>query len=87
MDLGLGGRAILITGASGGIGLATARAVAREGARVAIAARSADRLEAAVAELAALGAPDALTIVADLARPGEPERAVAEAAARFGGLD
>jgi NAD(P)-dependent dehydrogenase (short-subunit alcohol dehydrogenase family) len=87
MDLGLGGRAILITGASGGIGLAAARVVAREGARVAIAARSADRLAAACAELTALGAADALAVVADLALPGEPERAVAEAAARFGGLD
>jgi 3-oxoacyl-[acyl-carrier protein] reductase len=87
MDLGLGGRAILITGASGGIGLATARAVAREGARVAIAARSEDRLAAACAELLALGAPDALAVPADLAVPGEPERAVAAAAERFGGLD
>jgi 3-oxoacyl-[acyl-carrier protein] reductase len=87
MDLGLHGRAILITGASGGIGLATARAVAREGARVALAARSAERLEAACAELTALGAPEALAVVADLALPGEPERAVAEAAGRFGGLD
>ncbi len=87
MDLGLHGRAILITGASGGIGLASARAVAREGARVALAARSADRLEAACAELTALGAPDVLGVAADLALPGEPERAVAEAAGRFGGLD
>lgn len=87
MDLGLGGRAILITGASGGIGLAAARAVAREGARVALAARSGDRLQAACAELRELGAPDALGVVADLAGPGEPERAVAAAAERFGGLD
>ncbi len=87
MDLGLNDRAVLITGGSAGIGLATAEALAREGARVAIAARDRGRLDEAVASLVTLGAADAVGIEADLAAPGGPEHAVAEAVVRFGGLD
>ena len=62
MDLGLSGRAVLVTGASRGIGLATARAYAAEGARVAItyandaeaAGRAAELLAANGAEMKAL---------------------------------
>ncbi len=87
MDLGLQGRAALVTGGSAGIGRAVAEGLAREGARVAVSARGAEGVEATVAAVTAAGAPDALGIVADLGVPGEPERAVREAAERFGGLD
>lgn len=55
MDLGLAGRAALVTGASKGIGLAIARGLVGEGARVVVAARDGDRLDAAVAELRGAG--------------------------------
>ncbi|MGH7052015.1 MAG: SDR family NAD(P)-dependent oxidoreductase, partial [Acetobacteraceae bacterium] len=51
MDLGLGGRIALVTGASKGIGKAIARGLAREGCSVALAARTAVDLEAAAREI------------------------------------
>lgn len=53
MDLELSGQVVLVTGGSRGIGLATATAFRREGARVAICARNAEQLEAAAAALRA----------------------------------
>ncbi len=61
MDLGLGGRTALVMGASRGIGRAIAATLAREGARVAIASRSQERIEAAAAEIG----PGASAFVAD----------------------
>jgi 3-oxoacyl-[acyl-carrier protein] reductase len=55
VDLGLNDRAALVTGASKGIGLGIARALAAEGARVAISSRSAARIETAAAEIGARG--------------------------------
>ena len=51
MDLGISGRTALVTGASAGLGLACAQALAAEGVRVAVASRSADKLAAAVTTL------------------------------------
>ena len=53
MDLGLGGRVALVTGASEGIGFATASEFARQGARVAVCARRPNVLDAAIATLRA----------------------------------
>ncbi len=55
MDLGLEGRVALVTGASKGIGLAVARALAAEGARVALASRSRERIDAAAREVGGTG--------------------------------
>ncbi len=55
MDLGLTGRVALVAAASGGLGLAVARALVAEGAKVAITSRSAERIEAAAESIGARG--------------------------------
>ena len=85
MDLGLRGRRALVTGASSGLGLACARALAAEGASVAIAARSADRLAAAA--LTFDSGTDVVQIVGDVTAPGGVEAIVASAEAALGGID
>lgn len=86
MDLGLRGQRAVVMAASEGLGFACARALAREGARVAIGARDAKRLEAAAQRLRQEGG-EVHAIGFDAARAGDVERFVEEAAARLGGLD
>jgi ribitol 2-dehydrogenase len=74
------GRTALVTGASSGIGRAAARMLAAEGARVALAGRSRERLEALAAELG----NGHVVIAADLVQPGEVDRMVQEAEAALG---
>jgi NAD(P)-dependent dehydrogenase (short-subunit alcohol dehydrogenase family) len=76
MDLGLSGRACLVTGSTAGIGLETARRLAAEGARVTTCGRG-----------PAPGAGETLHVVCDLARHGEPERVVGVVARELGGID
>jgi 3-oxoacyl-[acyl-carrier protein] reductase len=85
MDLGLGGRGYLLTGASRGLGFATARALVDDGARVLISSRSADTVSAAAEELG--GAPAASGVAADLADPDAAERLVTEARECLGTVD
>ncbi len=82
----LRGKTILITGASSGMGAATARALAHQGARVGLAARRRDALENLAAEIRATGG-EALVIPTDITQEAELEAAVARCRAHFGQLD
>lgn len=66
MDLGLKDRIAVVTGGSSGIGLATAKLLIADGARVAICGRDADRLAAAKAQLSALNADNVLAEICDV---------------------
>jgi short-subunit dehydrogenase len=79
-------RVIAITGASAGIGRATAIRVARDGAAVAICARRRDRLDAVASDIAAAGGR-ALPVVADVVSEDAMRMFVAETIERFGTLD
>jgi len=83
MDLGLADRVYVLTGASRGLGFATAQALAADGAKVVISSRSRSGVDAAVAELGA----GAAGVVADLTDPGTPELLIRTARERFGRLD
>jgi 3-oxoacyl-[acyl-carrier protein] reductase len=87
MDLGFGGRRVLVVGASAGIGFATAEALAAEGAEVVMASRDAAGIAAAADRIAAATGRRPATAVADITREGAAEALLAEAAARWGALD
>lgn len=80
MDLGLAGRHVVVTGASSGLGFATAEVLVAEGANVTIVARDEDRTTAAAADLDG----DVHTVVVDLTADDAPRRIVAEAVAGHG---
>jgi NAD(P)-dependent dehydrogenase (short-subunit alcohol dehydrogenase family) len=82
----LEGRVALVTGGSSGIGRAAAVAFAREGAKVAITARRAERCREAVEEIEQMGG-EALGLPGDVAEPAHVEKLVAETVERWGRLD
>jgi 3-oxoacyl-[acyl-carrier protein] reductase len=83
MDLGLKDRVYLLTGAAGGLGLATAQALVDDGARVVISSRSQESVDRAVAELG----PLATGVAVDNADRAAAQRLVATARDTFGRVD
>jgi 3-oxoacyl-[acyl-carrier protein] reductase len=81
VDLGLKGRTALVCGASSGLGLASAEALAAEGANVTMFARRRDELERQADRIGALA------VRGDVTLPQDTERAVAKTLEAFGGLD
>ena len=81
MDLGLTGRTAIVCGASGGMGLAVAEALAAEGANVAMFARRRDVLEREAERVGALA------VRGDVTNPGDLEKLVERTVEAFGGLD
>jgi 3-oxoacyl-[acyl-carrier protein] reductase len=82
MDLGLAGRTAIVCASTSGLGEATARALAAEGARVVVNGRRAERAEAIAAEL-----PQAIGVGVDLTTDDGPETLVARATEAFGPAD
>jgi 3-oxoacyl-[acyl-carrier protein] reductase len=82
LDLGLRDRVCVVTGSTGGIGLATARMLAGEGAKVVVCGREPARVEQARESVGA-----ALGIACDLAEPGAPEELVQEATRTLGAVE
>jgi NAD(P)-dependent dehydrogenase (short-subunit alcohol dehydrogenase family) len=84
--MNLEGKVVLITGGNSGIGLATARAFARQGSKIVIAARGVKAGEQAAHEIVSSGS-EAVFIRADMAKPEEIEALVSKTVETFGRLD
>ncbi|RZV47133.1 MAG: SDR family oxidoreductase [Acidimicrobiales bacterium] len=82
MDTGLDGRTALVVGASGGLGLATAKALAAEGVRTAIVGRSRERLDAVLGDV-----PNAIALVADITDVEARRHMMDEAENQLGQVD
>ena len=85
MDLGLNGKVAMVTGASRGLGLAMAHALADEGMHVSVCARTKDALNEAVAALTKAGS--AMGFVGDVTKPEDAQRWVDDTVKKFGGID
>ncbi len=85
MELGLDGKVAVVTGGTSGIGLAIARRLLEEGARVFLCGRDETRLQDAITSLAPAG--EVAGTLAHVDRADDSERLVSEAVARFGRLD
>jgi len=80
------GKVVIVTGASSGLGEATARHLAARGAKLVLAARRVDRLDALVADIAAQGG-EAIAVATDVSKRADLEAVAAAALARFGRID
>lgn len=87
MELGLAGKAAIVTGGSKGIGFATAMLLAGEGAEVTIVAREPESLKEAVGKIKEQTGKNVLAVSADVSVSGEADRVVQEAVRRFGRVD
>jgi len=87
MDLGLEGKIALVTGASRGLGYATARGLALEGTRVALNSRDPEKLAKAVKALKEESGSQVVACAGDVADPAIPAQLVAQTVKAFGGLD
>ena len=87
MDLGLRNKRALVTAASRGLGLASARALGAEGARVAMTGRSIDILKREADAIARKGNTETLPLVMDLCDPASIARGVDGVLQRWGGID
>lgn len=83
MDLGLKDRVYVVTGATRGLGNATARELTADGAKVLVTGRD----EKSAADAASALGPNAFGVAADNADPGTPDRLIAAAREHFGGFD
>ncbi|MGE0627181.1 MAG: SDR family oxidoreductase [Hyphomicrobiaceae bacterium] len=86
MDLGIKGKTALVLGASGGLGKAVAVALAREGANVAVAARSTDKLKDVAGSLAGSGSK-AMPVTWDLSDLGAIDARIGAIEAQLGAID
>ena len=87
MDLGLADARVLVAGGSRGMGRAAAEVFAREGARVAVLARSGDALEETMTALHSAGCPESLPLMADLTSLTEVNAALDRLGQRWDGLE
>jgi len=87
MDLQLNGKTALVTGASQGIGRATAKSLAAEGVQTAIAARRGELLNEVAHEIVAAGQPKPIVIAHDIMTDDGPERLAAKAIEALGTID
>jgi len=87
LELGLGGKVVIVTGGSEGLGRATAERFAREGARVAICARRKDVLERAADGIRKATGGEVLAQPADVTQAADIESFVNAVVARFNGVD
>ena len=85
MDLGLKDATAVVVGGGRGMGLAAARCLADDGARVALVGRNRAVLDSATADLSLRGSPDAVALVADAEDEQQVQRVFEEISDRWGG--